>query len=298
MTTQRRMSAAGLALMLGGAGIMLAAGPAQAAEVSYATECIPPSISGLPPVEGTTKVQITAPATAKVGDEVDVVWKFTQAASNNPNVLDLNKDVVQPTGTLKAAGAQSADIAMKGPRQNPPIPKNSPMILPDMTAKLKLTKAGDVTLTPDAYNINVNQIMSTDTKCTPKATVGVGATIKVTDAGGTSGGTSGGSTTGGTTGGSTAGGSTSGGSTSGGTATGGSATGGSTTGGTATGGSTTGGSTSGGTTGGSGGQSDFPGKEVAVDFACQSPGPAAIQSKVTINAKKNGGSYEIGRAHV
>ncbi|WP_329467694.1 hypothetical protein [Streptomyces sp. NBC_01431] len=297
------MSAAGLALMLGGAGIMLAAGPAQAAEVSYATECIPPSISGLPPVEGTTKVQITAPATAKVGDEVDVVWKFTQAASNNPNVLDLNKDVVQPTGTLKAAGAQSADIAMKGPRQNPPIPKNSPMILPDMTAKLKLTKAGDVTLTPDAYNINVNQIMSTDTKCTPKATVGVGATIKVTDAGGTSGGTSGGSTTGGTTGGSTAGGSTSGGSTSGGTATGGSATGGSTTGGTATGGSTTGGtatggsttggSTSGGTTGGSGGQSDFPGKEVAVDFACQSPGPAAIQSKVTINAKKNGGSYDL-----
>ncbi|MFE4871885.1 hypothetical protein [Streptomyces sp. NPDC056682] len=282
------MSAAGLALMLGGAGIMLAAGPAQAAEVSYATECIPPPISGLPPVEGTTKVQITAPATAKVGDEVDVVWKFTQAASNNPNVLDLNKDVVQPTGTLKAAGAQSADIAMKGPRQNPPIPKNSPMILPDMTAKLKLTKAGDVTLTPDAYNINVNQIMSTDTKCTPKATVGVGATIKVTDAGGTSGGTSGGSTTGGTTGGSAAGGSTSGGST-----TGGSATGGSTTGGTATGGSTTGGSTSGGTTGGSGGQSDFPGKEVAVNFACQSPGPAAIQSKVTINAKKNGGSYDL-----
>ncbi|MFE3523643.1 hypothetical protein ACFXOD_18890 [Streptomyces sp. NPDC059161] len=283
------MSAAGLALMLGGAGIMLAAGPAQAAEVSYATECIPPSISGLPPVEGTTKVQITAPATAKVGDEVDVVWKFTQAASNNPNVLDLNKDVVQPTGTLKAAGAQSADIAMKGPRQNPPIPKNSPMILPDMTAKLKLTKAGDVTLTPDAYNINVNQIMSTDTKCTPKATVGVGATIKVTDAGGTSGG----STAGGTTGGSTAGGSTSGGSTSGGTATGGSTTGGSTTGGTATGGSTTGGSASGGTTGGSGGQSDFPGKEVAVNFACQSPGPAAIQSKVTINAKKNGGSYDL-----
>ncbi|MEV8526822.1 hypothetical protein AB0451_22050 [Streptomyces sp. NPDC052000] len=288
------MSAAGLALMLGGAGIMLAAGPAQAAEVSYATECIPPPISGLPPVEGTTKVQITAPATAKVGDEVDVVWKFTQAASNNPNVLDLNKDVVQPTGTLKAAGAQSADIAMKGPRQNPPIPKNSPMILPDMTAKLKLTKAGDVTLTPDAYNINVNQIMSTDTKCTPKATVGVGATIKVTDAGGTSGG----STTGGTTGGSAAGGSTSGGSTSGGSATGGSTTGGSasggsTTGGTATGGSTTGGSTSGGTTGGSGGQSDFPGKEVAVNFACQSPGPAAIQSKVTINAKKNGGSYDL-----
>ncbi|MFJ8310665.1 MULTISPECIES: hypothetical protein [unclassified Streptomyces] len=298
------MSAAGLALMLGGAGIMLAAGPAQAAEVSYATECIPPSISGLPPVEGTTKVQITAPATAKVGDVVDVVWKFTQAASNNPNVLDLNKDVVQPTGTLKAGGAQSADIPMKGPRQNPPIPKNSPMILPDMTAKLKLTKTGDVTLTPDAYNINVNQIMSTDTKCTPKEKVAVGATIKVTDGGGTTsggasggsttGGSSGGSTTGGTSGGSTAGGTTTSGGTTGGSASGGSATGGSSTGGSTTGGSASGGDTgSGGTTGGSGGQSDFPGKEVAVDFACQSPGPAGIQSKVTINAKKNGGSYDL-----
>ncbi|MGW8731497.1 hypothetical protein ACWGNF_36295 [Streptomyces sp. NPDC055808] len=292
------MSAAGLALMLGGAGIMLAAGPAQAAEVSYATECIPPSISGLPPVEGTTKVQITAPATAKVGDEVDVVWKFTQAASNNPNVLDLNKDVVQPTGTLKAAGAQSADIAMKGPRQNPPIPKNSPMVLSDMTAKLKLTKAGDVTLTPDAYNINVNQIMSTDTKCTPKATVGVSATIKVTDAGGTTGGsttggttTSGGTTSGGTTGSTTSGGTTSGG-TTGSTTSGGTTTSG-TTGGSTSGGTTSGGSTSGGTTGGSGGQTDFPGKEVAVTFACTSPGPASIQSKVTINAKKNGGSYAL-----
>jgi hypothetical protein len=50
--------------MLGGAGVLLgvAAAPAQAAEVAYKTECIPPAISGLPPVEGTTKVQITAPA--------------------------------------------------------------------------------------------------------------------------------------------------------------------------------------------------------------------------------------------
>ncbi|MCX5382055.1 hypothetical protein [Streptomyces sp. NBC_00083] len=285
------MSAAGIALMLGGAGIVLAAGPAQAAEVSYSTECIPPSISGLPPVEGTTKVQITAPATAKVGDEVDVVWKFTQAASNNPNVLDLNKDVVQPTGTLKAAGAQSADIAMKGPRTNPPIPKNSPMVLSDMTAKLKLTKAGDVTLTPDAYNINVNQIMSTDTKCTPKVAVGVGATIKVTDAGGTTGGSTTGGTTGSTTSGGTTGSTTTGGTTSGGT-TGSTTSGGTTTAGT-TGGSTSGGSTSGATTGGSGGQSDFPGKEVPVTFACTAPGPAGIQGKATINAKKSGGSYAL-----
>ncbi|TQK44981.1 hypothetical protein FBY35_6518 [Streptomyces sp. SLBN-118] len=255
--------------MLGGAGILLAASPAQAAEVAYKTECIPPPISGLPPVQGTTKVQITAPAEAKVGDEVEVVWKFVEAASKNPDILDLDKDTVKPTGTLKAAGAQTVNISMEGPRSNPPIPKNSPMKLSDMKGKIKLTTAGEVTLTPDAYNINVSKPMSTDTKCTPKETVKPAATIKVTDGGG---------------------GTTSGGSTSGGTTSGGTTSGGTTSGGTTSGGTT---SSGGSTSGGGGGQTDFPGKEVTVAFACKSPGPASINSKVTINAKKNGGSYDL-----
>ncbi|MEU7113522.1 hypothetical protein [Streptomyces sp. NPDC046182] len=261
------MSAAGVALMLGGAGIMLAASPAQAAEVSYKTECIPPSISGLPPVQGTTKVQITAPAEAKVGDEVEIVWKTVAAASKNPDILDLQKDTVKPTGVIRVGGAASGTLTMEGPRQNPAIPKNSPMVLPDMKGKLKLEKAGEITLTPDKYTINVSKPMSTDTKCSPKETVPVGATIKVSAGGGT--------TTGGTT-------------TSGGTTT----TGGTTTsGGSTTSGGTT---TSGGSTsGGGGGQTDFTGKEVSVQFSCQSPGPANITSKVTINAKKSGGSYDL-----
>ncbi|MFD9033834.1 hypothetical protein ACFVZW_22195 [Streptomyces sp. NPDC059567] len=282
------MSAAGVALMLGGAGIMLAASPAQAAEVAYKTECIPPSISGLPPVQGTTKVQITAPAEAKVGDEVEVVWKTVEAASKNPDILDLEKDTVKPTGVVKVGGAASGTLTMEGPRQNPPIPKNSPMVLPDMKGKLKLEKAGEITLTPDKYNINVSKPMSTDTKCSPKETVAVGATIKVSEGGG--GSTSGGTTSGGTT----SGGTTSGGTTSGGTTSGGTTSGGTTSGGTTSGGTTAGGSTaSGGTTGGGGGQTDFTGKEVSVQFSCQSPGPANITSKVTINAKKNGGSYDL-----
>ncbi|WNI26997.1 hypothetical protein RLT58_22050 [Streptomyces sp. ITFR-16] len=262
-------------MMIGGAGMLLAASPAQAADISYRTECIPPAISGLPAVQGTTKVQLTAPAEAKVGDTVEVVWKTVQAASDNPDVLDLDKDTVKPTGTVKLAGAATGDLKMEGPRQNPPIPKNSPMILPDMKGSLKLEKAGELTLTPDGYTINVSKPISTDTKCSPKETVQPGATIKVTDGGG--------STTGGTTaGGTTAGGTTAGGTTSGDTTSGGTASGGTTSGGTASGGS-----------GGSGGATDFPGKEVAVDFACKSPGPAAIAGKVTINARKNGGSYGL-----
>ncbi|MFF1924151.1 hypothetical protein ACFVW8_26710 [Streptomyces sp. NPDC058221] len=275
--------------MIGGAGMLLAASPAQAADISYKTECIPPAISGLPPVEGTTQVQLTAPAEAKVGDTVEVVWKTVKGASDNPDVLDLDKDTVKPTGTIKLGGATTGDLKMEGPRENPPIPKNSPMIMSDMKGSLKLEKAGDLTLTPDAYNLNVSKPISTDTKCTPKETVKPGATIKVTDGGGT---TAGGTDTGGTT----DGGADTGGTDAGGTDTGGTDTaGGTDTGGTATGGDT-GGSDDGGTTagsGGTGGATDFPGKEVAVNFACKSPGPASIESKVTVNAKKDGGSYGL-----
>ncbi|WAZ22188.1 hypothetical protein STRCI_003417 [Streptomyces cinnabarinus] len=169
---RRAIPVVAAALLLG-----VAASPASAAEVAYATECVPPSISGLPPVHGITKVDITAPETAKVGDEIEVVWKFVQAASKNPDLIDLPANSVQPGGTLKAAGAQSADIAMRGPRENPAIPKGGAMVLSDMKGTLKLTAPGEVTLTPDAYAINA---MSTDTKCTPEEAVGPAATITVT----------------------------------------------------------------------------------------------------------------------
>lgn len=275
----RRASAAGAALMLGGAGVLLgvSAGTAEAAEVAYATECIPPAISGLPPVQGTTKVEITAPAEAKVGDEVEIVWKFVQAASKNPDILDLDANTVQPTGTLKAAGAQTGDIALQGPRENPPIPKNSDMKLSDMKGKLKLTAPGEVTLTPDAYNINVNKPISTDTKCAPKEAVKQAATIKVTDGGGNSGGTTGGLPTviptlptsvptGLPTG------SSSPSPTE----------------------SETGGDDGGTGTGGGGGQTDFTGKEVQVPYECKTPiGDKNATSPVQIDARKSGENFDL-----
>ncbi len=273
------------ALMLAGAGIMTAAGTAQAAEVSYKTECLPPPISGLPPIQGTTKVAVSAPGTAKVGEEIEVVWKTIEGASKNPDILDLGENTVQPTGTIKVAGAQTGDLAMQGPRENPPIPKGGAMKLSDMKGKLKLTKPGEVTLTPGFYNINVNRPISTDTKCSPKETVQPGVTIKVTDGGGGSGGTTGGSTTGGTTTGTTGG-------TTGGSA--GTASGGGTDGGTTSGSS---GGTASGSSGGSGGDPDgtaYKGKEVNVPYACKTPiGDKKATSPVQINAVKKGGSYDL-----
>ncbi|WP_443046078.1 hypothetical protein [Streptomyces sp. GQFP] len=249
--------------MLGGAGGVLlgmaAAGPAQAAEVSYATKCVPPAASGLDPVNGTTKVEITAPVTAKVGDEVDVVWKFTQAASKNPDLIDLPANSVQPSGVLKAGGAQSADIAMVGPRENPAIPKGGAMVLSDMKGKVKLTTAGDVTLTPDAYTINA---FGTDTKCAPTETVQPSVTIKVTAGDGGSPTPTPTPTTS--------------------TSPSPSPT------------PTDSGSPSPSSTPSDGGQTDFTGKLVQVPYKCVTPiGDKEVTSPIQINAKKNGGSYDI-----
>ncbi|MGW5282593.1 hypothetical protein ACWERI_24510 [Streptomyces collinus] len=253
-TTARRTGAAGAALVLCSAGVLLgvAAAPAQAAEVSFATHCVPPA--GIDPVDGTTKVEITAPATAKVGDTVDVVWKFVQAASRNPDIIDLPADSVQPSGVLKAAGAQTADIALRGTRKNPAIPKGGAMVLSDMKGSLKLTAAGEVTLTPDAYTVNA---MSTDTRCAPKETVQKAATIQVTAGGG------GTPTTTPTT-------------TPTGTAT------------------PTKPPTATPTDTGGTGRTDFTGKEVLIPYACKTPiGDKNATSPVRIDARKDGGSYGL-----
>ncbi|MFI6940189.1 hypothetical protein ACIBI4_13020 [Streptomyces sp. NPDC050418] len=269
------MSALGVALMLGGAGILLTAAPAQAAEATWKTKCTPSM--GSDPIEGTTIADITAPAEAKVGDEIEVVWKFTQAASKNPDIIDLPANSLEPTGVIKAAGAQTADVALKGPRENPAIPKGGDMKLADMKGTLKLTAPGDLTLTPGDYNINA-KVMGFDvnTKCVPLEDPPKAVTIKVTGEGG---GDSGGAAAAG--GGDSGGAAAAGGGDSGGAA----AAGGGDSGGAAAAG--------GGDSGGGGGETDFPGKEVATTFECTSPGPAKIDGKATVSAKKNGDNYDL-----
>ncbi|MEW2302433.1 hypothetical protein AB0958_21105 [Streptomyces sp. NPDC006655] len=270
--TPVRAGAAAAALVLGGAGVLLgvAAGTAQAAEVSYATHCVPPA-GVADPIDGTTKVEITAPATAKVGDTVDVTWKFVQAASKNPNIIDLPADTVQPSGTLKAAGAQSADIAMQGPRKNPAIPKGGDMVLSDMTGTLKLTSPGEVTLTPDAYTVNA---YGTNTVCTPSAPVPKAATIEVTSTGSTGSASP-----------------TDTASASPSTSTSPSGPASPSDSASASVSASASASASGGT---GGGQTDFTGKEVDIPYACKTPiGDKSATSPVQINAKKDGGRFDL-----
>ncbi|MFD9080231.1 hypothetical protein [Streptomyces erythrochromogenes] len=272
MKNRRRVSAALVALLLGGAGLAITAPTAQAAEATFKVKCVPPAGGGSP-VEGETTAKVTAPATAKVGDEVDVSWETVKPASNNTDLMDIPQDSVQPTGWITVGGG-GGELKVVGEKKNPPIPKKAPMQMSTMKGKLKLTKAGKITLTPGKYDVAVSFSFGTFvTKCAPVGEVKGGATIDV------SGGSSGGTTTGGTT--------------TGGTTTGGTTTGGTTTGGSTTGGSTTGGSTASGGSGGGGGQTDFPGKAVEVAFDCGAVVPGGIKTPVTINAKKNGGSYDL-----
>ncbi|MEU9006452.1 hypothetical protein [Streptomyces sp. NPDC048551] len=284
------MSAAVAALLLSGAGIAMAASPAQAADATYKVKCVPPAGGG-DPVEGETTARITAPATAKVGDEVDVSWETVKPASNNTDLMVIPKDAVQPTGWITLGGG-GGELKVVGEKKNPEIPKKAPMVMSVMKGKLKLAKAGKITLTPGKYDVAVTFSFGTFvTKCAPTGEVSGGATIDVSAGSGTTGG----ATTGGaTTGGATTGGATTGGATTGGATTGGATTGGATTGGATTGGATTGGATTGGaTTGGSGGQTDFPGKAVEVAYDCGAVVPGGIKTPVTINAKKNGGNYDL-----
>jgi hypothetical protein len=257
----RRAGAAAVALVLGGAGVLLgvAAAPAQAAEVSFATHCVPPA--GVDPLDGTTTVEITAPASAKVGDTVDVGWRFVQAASKNPDIVDLPANSVQPSGTLKAAGAQTEDIAMRGPRENPAIPKGGAMVLSAMKGTLKMTAPGEVTLTPDAYTVNA---LTTNTECTPTRAVQKAATIQVSAGAGSS--TPSTSPT-----------------PSDPVSPSAPPTGTSAPAPTPT------------VSGGSGGgQTDFTGKEVQVPYACKTPiGDKNATSPVQIDAKRNGGSFDL-----
>ncbi|OLZ65025.1 hypothetical protein AVW11_17585 [Streptomyces amritsarensis] len=272
------MSAALVALLLGGAGLAITAPTAQAAEATFKVRCVPPAGGGSP-VEGETTAKITAPAAAKVGDEVDVSWETVKPASNNTDLMDIPQDSVQPTGWITVGGG-GGELKVVGEKKNPPIPKKAPMQMSTMKGKLKLTKAGRISLTPGKYDVAVTFSFGTFvTKCAPVGEVKGGAVIDV------SGGSSGGTTSGGTT---------SGGTTSGGTTSGGTAAGGTTSGGTTSGGSTaSGGTTTSGGSGGGGGQSDFPGKAVEVAFDCGAVVPGGIKTPVTINAKKNGGSYDL-----
>ena len=181
----RNRLAWGALLATAGASLLMGVQPAAAADLSFATTCIPPAGVGLGTVHGTSIADVTSSSSSpKVGDTITVTWTTVKAASNNPGIIDLQANTVKPSGKIKLGGVQSGTVAVSGPMVNPKIPKNSPMVISPMTGTIKLTAAGTVTFSPAAYTITV---LGTDTVCTADSPA-VGLTLTVAQGSGSSSG--------------------------------------------------------------------------------------------------------------
>lgn len=166
-TNRRRLVAvAGVAALAFGSGIAFAI-PAQAAPVDFPTHCVPPPISGVPPIDGTSNATITVDnATPKVGDTVNVTYTMNTAAAGNPTDIALPADVVTPSGKVTLGGAQTGSIDVAGPKSNPPIPGKGAFPPFSMTGSFTVTAPGAITLSPGDYNIHTSYVIELDTPCT------------------------------------------------------------------------------------------------------------------------------------
>ncbi|TLQ48476.1 beta-xylosidase [Streptomyces marianii] len=158
------------ALVATGGGFLApsaAARVATAQAVDFPTHCVPPPISGIPPIDGTTSAEITVDnAAPKVGDTVTVTYTVTEPAAGNPVDLALPADIMTPTGKVTLGGAQPGSVTVAGPKKNPPVPGKAPFPAFSMTGAFTVTAPGSITLSPGDYNIHTSYIMELDTPCT------------------------------------------------------------------------------------------------------------------------------------
>ncbi|WP_333776817.1 beta-xylosidase [Streptomyces sp. IBSBF 3136] len=159
------LGATALAVTAGGA-LACPAGAA-GANVDFATHCIPPAVSGLPPIDGTTTASVSVDnASPKVGDTVTVTYTVVTPAAGNPTDLALPADIMTPTGKVALGGAQTGSVTVAGPKKNAPVPGKAPFPSFSMTGTFTVTKAGQITLSPGDYNIHTSYILELDTPCT------------------------------------------------------------------------------------------------------------------------------------
>jgi hypothetical protein len=173
-STPRRSRRWRWASLLGATALAVSAGGALAcpagaagANVDFATHCIPPAVSGLPPIDGTTTASVSVDnAAPKVGDTVTVTYTVVTAAAGNPTDLALPADIMTPTGKVTLGGAQTGGVTVAGPKKNPPVPGKATFPSFSMTGTFTVTKAGRITLSPGDYNIHTSYILELDTPCT------------------------------------------------------------------------------------------------------------------------------------
>ncbi|MCM1964780.1 MULTISPECIES: hypothetical protein [unclassified Streptomyces] len=261
MKTQRRASAAAVALLLGGAGIAMGATPAQAAVVDVQYKCKTP----IGDKEAVSPIDIKG---VKEGGGYKLTMSFQKGVSSSP--IELGAGAMTPSAEIVLGGAEQGKVAVQGAPNAEPIPANTPIKINDLTGIYTPKKSGKVTFTAGVLLIKA---LGTTTTCTPGNNPGPSLELDVT-AGGSSPSpssppptskppTSPPPTSKPPT----------------------------------TPPPTTAPPTSPAPSPTGGGQTDFPGQPVDVTFDCGTFMPnGPLNGKVTISAKKNGGSYDLTAA--
>lgn len=163
------------ALATASAGAALFATPAYADTVTVNYSCEVP-LSGTQ--IGDIDVTITAPATASVGDTVDIT--VTTGPTPFVTPIDLPAGSVTATGETTVSGAQTGTISVTGPANTDPVPAGTAVTMPPMAGQLTLTAAGQVDLTPGSSTAVATIDLGTfSVPCTPTSPPGVAASIQV-----------------------------------------------------------------------------------------------------------------------
>ncbi|MFC5751303.1 hypothetical protein [Actinomadura rugatobispora] len=124
-------------------------------------------------------VTVTAPAAAKVGDEVSVDVDF----SDLPGVAPLPVQKWTTSGSVTVSGAQSGTLPIKAPERTGPVPAYGPLPIGKVSGRLTLSAPGDVGLAPAGLSILADAGAQATIACTPVTTPAPLATIKVEEGG-------------------------------------------------------------------------------------------------------------------
>ncbi|WTW95224.1 hypothetical protein OG216_18390 [Streptomycetaceae bacterium NBC_01309] len=185
-------------LVAAGAGLVLAAPPAGAVPVPYTAKCVDQAAPAKTVPDGRVDVDIRvgpAKPAYRVGDEVTVTWVWktypkvpedaapTATPTSPPTAPTVvAADSTLPKGQIVVGGAQSGAVPVAGERKNPEAPAGSELKIADMTGKLRLTTAGQVSLTPgDFARFTKTGLVDAETRCTPASPVAVSTTLTVED---------------------------------------------------------------------------------------------------------------------
>ncbi|WP_436791016.1 hypothetical protein [Yinghuangia sp. YIM S10712] len=208
MSARRSALLAGLGLVAVAAGFGTGSPSAGAAVVTNTMQCVPPPLNG-PAFTWQPQVELTVAPVKEayaVGDVVTVTWNWKTPPRNPSSWVFWGENIAQPSGVVRLTGAQTGDVAVTGPKQNPAAWGSAPLHVAAMTGTFTVERDGRIDLAPGAYAID-SWLIGDASVCTPTGTPAVSTGITVgkpsvpgpgNPTGGPGGGTSSGGASGGT----------------------------------------------------------------------------------------------------